>query len=82
MTEKEKLLEEIERFLREFAMKPTVFGVKALHDTAFVSRLRDVRRDATLETAARVRKFMADYRKKDHKPARPTGGAGRARRAA
>ena len=82
MPERAKLLAEIEKFLRDYAMAPTTFGRHVLNDPPFVARLRaDVKRDMKLSTITRVRNWMAEHRK-DHKPARPTSGAARAKKAA
>lgn len=82
MPERTKLLAEIDKFLKAHAMAPTAFSRKAMGDSAFLFRLRaDATRDVKASTIDRVRKWMTDY-SREHKPARPTGGAGRAKRAA
>jgi predicted transcriptional regulator len=63
MTALQQLLRDVEQFLAETGMHATTFGLKALNDLAFVSNLRDGRK-VRLDTAEKVRKFMADYRKK------------------
>lgn len=81
MPERAKLLADIERFLRTYDMAPTTFGRDAMGDSAFVIRLRgDVKRDMKLSTIDRAREWMTEYRK-EHKPARPTSGAARAKAA-
>jgi hypothetical protein len=54
------LVEEIEAFLKANEMKPTLFGVLALKDPAFVAQLR-TGRDCKLSTAEKVRNFMTKY---------------------
>lgn len=66
MTAREALLNEIETFLARTGLSATAFGRSCLNDTAFVHRLRHGA-DARLDTAERVRRFMADYKA----PARP-----------
>ena len=56
------LLDEIEAFLLETGMKKTVFGLGAVKDGKFVTRLRSGA-GVTLATADRVRAYMADQRK-------------------
>ncbi len=81
MPERAKLLAEIERFLKDYAMAPTRYGRDALGDPAFVMRLREnVSRDMKLSTITKARAWMADYRQ-EHPKARPTSGAGRAKAA-
>lgn len=61
MTEREKLLHDIEAFIARAAMSPTKFGLLAMNDPALMKRLRaggDVR---TL-TAHRIRTFIKDWR--------------------
>lgn len=81
MTEKDRLLGEVEAFLHEFGMLPTVFGKQSTGDPAFVGRLRVVRKTVTVETAGKVRRYMSAYRESHgrRKPPRPTGSAGRAK---
>lgn len=55
------LLREIEDFLAETQMKKTAFGLKALNDGTFVSRLQDGA-NVTVKTVDRVRAFIARER--------------------
>jgi len=71
MTAREQLISEIEAFLERHQMYPTTFGRLAANDTALVSRLRNGA-SVRLDTADRLRKFMADYR--PPKPRRATMG--------
>lgn len=61
MTAREKLLAEVERFLRRQGMDHTRFGTDALNDPSFVMDLRKGR-NVRLDTADRVRNFMAERR--------------------
>lgn len=83
MTERQKLLQEIDRFLADYQMAPTHFGRAAMRDATFVARLRLEYRSVRSETLDKLRKWMADYRKAHKKPLlkRPTRGAVRARAA-
>ena len=76
MTERERLLKDIETFIAEHDIPASIFGREALSDTAFVSRLR-AGGDVRSRTIDRVRKFMRDYRPKKRKrrSARPTVAA-------
>lgn len=80
MSEKDKLREEVDAFLREFGMLPTIFSREATGDPAFVTRLRRVRKTVTIETAAKVRAYMSERREaaKKRSSPRPTSGAVRA----
>jgi len=60
MTGREQLLHDIETFLGRTGMAATTFGRLCLNDTAFVHRLRSGT-DARLDTAERVRRFIAEY---------------------
>lgn len=62
MSGREQLLLEIDAYLAEHGISQTQFGREALNDTAFVSRLRRGT-DVRMETADRVRAFMALPRK-------------------
>ena len=61
MTERQKLLAEIEDFIAKSHVAPSKFGVLAMNDSAFVGRLRSGG-DVRTETARRVRDFMRDWR--------------------
>jgi hypothetical protein len=67
MSTANKLLRDIERFMREHDMSATAFGTEAMGDPAFVGRLRDGSgvRTSTLD---RCYKFMVDADKKRGKP--------------
>ena len=54
------LLREIELFCARHGMPPTRFGKLAMNDKAFVFALR-AGRDVFTRTAAKVRRFMAEY---------------------
>lgn len=75
MSTRQKLLEEIEAFLKETGMAPTVFGEEAVGDRALIISLRKGR-DLKLATMDRIRAFMAAKRAK-RKP-RPSGSSKRA----
>jgi hypothetical protein len=51
------LLDEIEAFCKMTGDSPTQFGLKAMHDSHFVSRLRQGR-DIRHKTEDKVRKFI------------------------
>lgn len=61
MSDREKLLQEIDEFLIRLDMGPAAFGRRALNDPAFLTRFRGGS-DIRLETAERLRKFMAEFR--------------------
>lgn len=61
MSEREKLLKDIESFIAEHNMPETVFGVRAMNDTALLTKLRRGR-SVRIDTAERLRKFMASYK--------------------
>ena len=54
------LLGEINAFLRATGMTPTDFGIGAMNDGNFISRLRGGR-TPTLTTLDRVRKFIKEH---------------------
>jgi hypothetical protein len=54
-------LSDIERFLDRFGLTASRFGDMAMNDPGFVAGLRRGR-SPTLNTAARVRQWMLDYR--------------------
>ncbi len=60
MSEREKLLTEIEDFIARHEMRPTHFGRLAVNDTAFVRDLRDGR-SVRLDMVDRLREFMRGY---------------------
>lgn len=66
MSEQEKLLRDIETFLAKHDMPETVFGVKAMNDTALLIKLRKGR-TVRIDTAEKLRRFMREY-KTDGKP--------------
>jgi hypothetical protein len=55
--EQTQLLDDVEAFLEAREMPATTFGIKAVNDGKFVSRLR-ARKNMHLSTVARVREFM------------------------
>lgn len=63
MTEREKLLAEIERFLDRTGMGPTQFSEEAAGQRALMTRLKQGS-DITLDTADRIRKYMRGYNAK------------------
>ena len=62
--DQQSLVAQIEAFLTETGMKPATFGRRATNDSSLVFRLRrpDRPRNITLKTAARIRKYMDNYR--------------------
>ncbi len=58
MTDSAKLLAEIDGFLARSGMAETTFGAKAANNSKLVGRLRSGG-SVSLETAARIREFMA-----------------------
>jgi homoserine dehydrogenase len=62
-TEAENFLNEVERFLVDHDMPPTVFGQKSLADPNFVFDLREGR-DVRFSTVDKIRSFMSSYEKK------------------
>ncbi|BBF93352.1 hypothetical protein [Blastochloris tepida] len=58
MSETQKLLREIEEFVRVSPMSETTFGRKAVNDGKLVPRLR-AGGSVTLEKAADIRRFIA-----------------------
>lgn len=61
MTDREKLLHDIEHFIKSAEMTPTRFGVLAMNDRALLHRLRSGG-DVRTETARRLREFMKDWK--------------------
>jgi hypothetical protein len=62
MTAREKLLAEIDAFLERHNMRETAFGIKAVNDPALVSDMRYHGRSVRIDTAERLREFMASYK--------------------
>ncbi|MBC6444604.1 MAG: hypothetical protein GDA50_04120 [Alphaproteobacteria bacterium GM202ARS2] len=60
MRSRNKLLADIEAFLRKTGMTPTAFGKQAVGDRDLVFTLREGR-SLTLDLADRVIDFMAEY---------------------
>jgi len=56
-----KLIEQIDRFLKENQMKPSTFGHKAVNDGKFVARIRKGGR-VWPETEKKVLDFIATYK--------------------
>jgi len=77
MKPSQRLLNDIEEFCRRHGLTVTGFGTAVVNDTAFVHKLRKGR-SVTLETAERVRSYMAAY----EAASRPTMPAGNAHAAA
>lgn len=67
MSTHDKFLSEIEAFLTEESMRPTTFGIRAMNDAKFVTKLRDGA-DVTTRTMDRVRQFICEYPKRSPKP--------------
>jgi hypothetical protein len=55
------LLDEIEALRVRAEMSATAFGSKVLNDPSFISNLRKKGRVPSLETAAKVRRFISGY---------------------
>ena len=65
------LVDEIEQFLRESGMEPTIFGHKVQREWRLVDRLR-AGGDVTTRTANKIREFIAENRPVDRpKRSRP-----------
>lgn len=62
MSETDKLLHEIDAFLRERNMAETTFGRKAVNDGKLVARLR-AGSSVTLKTASQIKAFIASASK-------------------
>ena len=62
METRERLLSEIEIFLKSEGVSASDFGRLALNDTAFVTRFRDGA-DVRLSTADKIRSFITDYKR-------------------
>ena len=60
MSANQKLLTEIETFLKRAGMNDSSFGHKTVNDGKLVDRLRSGG-SVTLNTAERIREFMAEY---------------------
>ena len=69
MTEREKILQEIETFLRRTGMGPTQFGIESLGRRSLLNQLRD-RGGLNMESAAKIRAFMREHRKNRRPPAK------------
>lgn len=68
MPEREKLLREIEAFLKARKMGDSTFGRQAVNDGKFVHRLR-AGADVTTRTLSRVRAFMQQQKVAEAKEA-------------
>lgn len=68
MSETQKLISEIEAFLRDAGMAESTFGRKAVNDGKLMARLRSSG-SVTLEKASQIRRFMAEN------PANASGAA-------
>ena len=60
MTEKEKLLRDIEAFIERADITATRFGVLSMNDRSLLPRLR-AGSDVRTETARKLREFMRDW---------------------
>jgi len=60
MNAKQTLLSEVEKFLAVSGMKDSTFGHLTVNDGKFVARLRGGS-SCTLETAERIRRFLAEH---------------------
>jgi hypothetical protein len=60
MTERQKLLADIEAFIEKAGLAASKFGVLTMNDPAFVGRLRSGG-DVRTETAAKVRTFIREH---------------------
>lgn len=76
MTTRDQLVRDIEAFLREHGMRPTMFGKLSLNDPALMGELRKGR-DLRTETVDRIRKYMQTYKPPKRK-SRPRGSPVRA----
>ena len=61
-TEREKILKEIETFLRRTGIGPTQFGIESVGRRSLLNQLR-VRGGLNMETAAKVRAFIKEHRR-------------------
>lgn len=71
MSEHDKLLMEIERFIKKFGMSESQFGARACNQRSLLWRMRRGE-GVTLDTAGRVRAFIREQRAK--KKADPVRG--------
>ena len=62
MSSREQFLAEIETFVATFQLSAKKFSLLAMGDGSFLLRIRKGG-DVTLDTAEKVRRFMAGYRK-------------------
>ena len=69
MTAREKLLAEIEAFLKRADMDHTRFGTLAMNDTAFVTKMRRGR-NVRIDTAERARAYIAAWKPPKKNPKR------------
>jgi len=81
MTEREKLLQEIDGFLATAGMAESTFGRKAVNDGKLVARLR-AGSTVTLDTASKVRACIATARAAGLPPPDPAAAAPNAEAAA
>jgi hypothetical protein len=61
MCDKQALLAEMHAFVNRTGIKPSYFGKQACGNSEVMARLAEGG-DVTTTTAARIRKFMTDYR--------------------
>jgi hypothetical protein len=69
MSTHDRFLLEIEEFLEAANMRPTTFGLKAVNDAKFVSKLRGGS-DVTTRTMDRVREFIISQKPQQRRPKR------------
>lgn len=74
MSAQEKLLAEVEAFLNRTGMDHTRLGFDAMNDPAFVTTLRRGRR-VRIDTAEKVRTFMAAWKPPKKNPKRAAAQA-------
>ncbi len=74
MSAQEKLLAEVEAFLVKHDMDHTRFGIEAFKDPSFVGTLRKGRR-VRIDTADKVRAFMAAWKPPKPRPKRAAAQA-------
>jgi len=61
MSLREIFIENVERFMSETGMAPTIFSMRAAHDPRFYAKLRSGHA-CTLTVIERVEAFMASYK--------------------
>jgi hypothetical protein len=69
MSERDKLLQEIDRFVARTGVPESRLGMEAVGNPSFVTRLRRGKR-IWLDTADKVRTYMREYRPPKPRPRR------------